>query len=191
VEYLANAMPILHLSDQQQEQRASHGVYGDGDHDGGGLAGYQQASMLGIAPLPMPATVVLMPATQAQGSLGGTVAHADMSYFGQHMRPPVVSPNTGHPGSGLIGGAMLVGHHEPVPRHAPLPAPAGELVVPQPPLTRAYYGLPHDAVVFCNFNQLYVDYLRWRHLGNCRSFRGPSRRPGVCRLFRGAAIGLS
>lgn len=27
--------------------------------------------------------------------------------------------------------------------------------MPQPPLSRAYYGLPADAVVFCNFNQLY------------------------------------
>jgi predicted O-linked N-acetylglucosamine transferase (SPINDLY family) len=44
------------------------------------------------------------------------------------------------------------------PLFAPLPGPfayAGAVGLPPPPLTRAYYGLPADKVVLCNFNQLY------------------------------------
>lgn len=39
------------------------------------------------------------------------------------------------------------------PDHCPLPNPNNP--EPQPPISRMYYGLPEDAVVFCNFNQLY------------------------------------
>lgn len=45
--------------------------------------------------------------------------------------------------------------YRPPPRHAPLPGRSDGPVPPQPPLTRAYYGLPEDKVVLCNFNQLY------------------------------------
>ena len=41
------------------------------------------------------------------------------------------------------------------PAHAPLPGPPGSTAPPQPPLLRAFYGLPEDKVIFCNFNQLY------------------------------------
>jgi len=41
------------------------------------------------------------------------------------------------------------------PAHCPMPAPPGTTVDPQPPVTRAHYGLPEAAGVFCNFNQLY------------------------------------
>eukprot|EP00041_Stephanoeca_diplocostata_P033651 m.1116883 g.1116883 ORF g.1116883 m.1116883 type:complete len:1270 (+) comp24380_c0_seq5:314-4123(+) len=39
------------------------------------------------------------------------------------------------------------------PEHCPLPNPNNP--EPQPPISRMYYGLPEDAIVFCNFNQLY------------------------------------
>lgn len=40
------------------------------------------------------------------------------------------------------------------PEHCPTIGPFTKRT-PQPPVTRTYYGLPEDAVVFCNFNQLY------------------------------------
>ena len=48
---------------------------------------------------------------------------------------------------------VLATPHEPA--HCPMPAPPGTPVGPQPPVSRAHYGLPEAAVVYCNFNQLY------------------------------------
>mmetsp|Transcript_21197 Transcript_21197/g.55263 ORF Transcript_21197/g.55263 Transcript_21197/m.55263 type:complete len:1185 (-) Transcript_21197:87-3641(-) len=46
------------------------------------------------------------------------------------------------------------GVHVLEPEHCPTVGPFTKKT-PQPPVTRMYYGLPDDAVVFCNFNQLY------------------------------------
>jgi protein O-GlcNAc transferase len=65
----------------------------------------------------------------------------------------------------LTAPSTISAHYLATPLHAPLPAPPGVEYPPQPPLVRAFYGIPEDCIVFCNFNQLYkidpMQFLVW------------------------------